>query len=53
MKTANKGLEQYSVPAIESIDIKSEGVFCTSTGNAGDGENEAGGNDGELGSYFL
>lgn len=50
MKTVNRAVEQYSAPAIESIDILPEGVFCTSTG---DGENEAGGDDGELGYYFL
>ena len=45
--------EQYSAPEIESIDILPEGIFCTSPGDAEDGENEAGGNDGELGYYFL
>ena len=53
MKTVNMAVEQYSAPAIVSIDILLEGVLCSSTGDADDGENEAGGNDGELGYYFL
>ena len=53
MKIVNRNAEQYSAPAIESIDILPEGIFCTSPGDAEDGENEAGGNDGELGYYFL
>ena len=53
MKKVNRNAEQYFAPAIESIDILPEGIFCTSPGDAEDGGNEAGGNDGELGYYFL
>ena len=45
MKTENRNAEQYLAPEIETMDIYSEGVFCTSE----DGETIPGGNDGEIG----
>lgn len=37
MKTENRNAEQYLAPEIETMDIYSEGVFCTSDGTTEDG----------------
>jgi len=46
MKTENKKMEQYLAPEVETMDILSEGVFCSSVEGGG---MEGGGSDGEIG----
>lgn len=46
MKTENRNAEQYLAPEVETMDILSEGVFCSSVE---DGGMEGGGSDGEIG----